>query len=717
MHAKLLIKLMTAMSLLSASGCDAPIPFGRLVDLSDREGAISEPSSLLLRAPNSSAKRLGGDSTIPTATIEHDTRYVLAAHPHRTLATRIGVEMMAPDVGRFRRSIAGVFPDAENLLVNLRVLIFGEKEWQTLPPVLRPIEELRIDGMLDLVLDLELDLEGVSEDAIVHLWVDAYQAPPVGGTRYQTPPRLIPPGSRIEFAIGILDAAVLQGPVRFDLSSCEEEVCESIFSEIIDPELPDRAGWQERSVSLSPVWGKTRVLQFEATPIQPDAMSLPVWANPSVVTSPEARKRPNVILLSIDTLRRDSLGVYGYERDTSPFIDQHLGANGAVFEDFISEAATTESSHMSLFTSLPGLVHGVTSYERKLAVPVMTLAEAFREQGFDTAAFTEAGPMSGRLGFDIGFERWKENPNLHFLFPGGQVERVFAQGWDWISQRRDRPFFLFLHTFQVHHPLAPPRRYREYFDEDEDERSEREEDKAKYDREIRYVDDQLTKLWTKLEDRGLTQNTILVVLSDHGDEFWEHGERGHASLPYEEVLSVPLIMIGPGIAKGLRSQRPLHHIDLMPTLLDLAGLPIPGHVLGTNFADAARGLTSQADSVSEPRVRTSASWTIPTEFQPPAFAIRQENFKVIRFEMGGATIFKCFDLEKDPGEERNLCRDGRPNEEASELSLSLDAYQSAMEALRISLAGEILDDVEIEIEKVSLPPEVEAQLRALGYIQ
>jgi arylsulfatase A-like enzyme len=710
MRSNVLLNLIVVASLSTGLACDAPTPFGRLVDPSDREGAVSLPDSLLVLAPDSPAKRLRGASTLPTATIDHDTRPVLATHARQTLATRIGVAMTEPDVAHYRRSVAGLFPEAENLLVNLRVFIFGTRDWQTLPPVLRPIEELGDDRMLDL----ELDLEGVAEGTTVHLWADAYQAPPIGGTSYQSVPHLIPQGSRIEFAFGVLEAALLQGPVRFDLSACEEDGCVPIFSEVYDPELKDRSGWQDRSVSLSAVWGEVRSLKFDATPIRPEAMSLPVWANPSVVTVPEAMGRPNVILLSIDTLRRDSLSAYGYERETSPFIDQHLAANGAVFENFISEAATTEVSHMSLFTSLPALVHGVTDFDRKLAVPVMPLAEAFRESGYDTAAFTEGGPMIQRLGFNIGFDRWRENPNIHFLFPGGQVERVFGQGWDWLSRRRDRPFFLFLHTFQVHHPLSPPLEYLEYFIDDDVELSEEALDKARYDQEIRYVDDQLAKLWTQLENRGLAKNTILVLLSDHGDEFWEHGERGHGNLPYEEVLSVPLIMIGPTIAKGLRSQRPLHHIDLMPTLLDLAGIPIPEHALGTNFGDVARGLNVEVDSTAGPRIRTSAAWAIPDEFQPPAFAIRRENFKVIRYEKGRATLFKCFELEQDPAEEKNLCRMG-PNEEALELSLSLDAYQSAMEALRTSLAGEIPDDA--EIEKVPLPPEVEAQLRALGYIQ
>ncbi len=710
MHPKSSLLLILMIVSVFDLGCEQPRPFDRLVDLSQREGARSGPDGLWLRAPERASNREGGASVLPTATIGHDTRYVLAAHPHQVIANRAGLRVDEDGVAVFRKSMDAFFPGAENLLINSRLFAIGEKDWQTRPPVLRSLEE----GEGEQTLDLELTLNDVPPSSIIHVWIDAYQTPPAGGTRYVTSSRPIPAGSRLEFAFGIMEAARLQGPVRFTISACGRNDCELFFSEVLDPTETERSPWQERNVSLSADWGKTRSLKFEAVPERAEAMSLPVWADPRVVSEPPVQTRPNVILLSIDTLRRDHLSVYGYPRETSPFINHVLAAKGVVFENFIAEAATTEVSHMSLFTSLPALVHGVTYFDQTLAVPVMTLAEAFRDQGFDTAAFTEAGPLDPRLGFDIGFDRWKENPNIHFFFPSGQVERVFAQGWDWIVQRGNRPFFLFLHTFQVHHPLSPPLAYREFFLDDEIEKSEEHIQIARYDQEIRFVDDQMALFWTKLEDRGLTQNTILVLVSDHGDEFWEHGERGHGALPYEEVLEIPLIVIGPEVAKGSRSQRPLHHIDLMPTILELANIPIPEHVLGTSFAGAVHGTDSGPRAATSDRVRTSAVWAVPDGISVPVFAIRDQRLKLMVYQEADETRLKCFDLGRDPDERADLCSDG-PTAEATQLLSHLETYKSKMEASRVALAGERPDGENGPTLPVS--PDQEARLRALGYVE
>ena len=710
-----IVLIVLTVSLLTLA-CDAPSPFDRLVDLSQREGAISSPDGMWLRATDTSATRDGGASVLPVATIDHDTRYVLAAHPHHVLASRKDLLVKEEGLTIFAKDRGELFPDAESLLIRMRIFVFGDLDWRIQPPLIHPLEKLGEDPLIKI----DFFLDDVAKGNIIHAWIDAYQTPPPGGTRYVTAARPIPEYASLEFSYGILEAAAFQGPVEFEISACDGDVCESLFSDVFDPEQEARSAWQDRRISLSPVWGQTRSLMFEAVPVNAEAQSLPVWGNPRVVVTPEATTRPNVILLSIDTLRRDHLSVYGYPRETAPFLNERLAPGGAVFENMISEAATTEVSHMSLFSSLPALVHGVTAYDFKLAVPVELLGESFRQNDFDTAAFTEAGPLDPRLGFAIGFDRWKENPNIHFLFPSGQVERVLSQGWDWIVQRHERPFFLFLHTFQVHHPLSPPYPYRQFFVEDladGGERSEEEEQVARYDREIRYVDDQLALFWQKLEDSGLAKNTILVIVSDHGDEFWEHGERGHASLPYEEVLQVPFIVIGPKIKAGLRSQRPLHHIDVMPTILDLVGLPIPEDVLGTSFADSARGLDSQPETVSTSRLRTSASWAVPKGVSRPAFAIRDQKLKVIRYEEDGEAKRKCFDLENDPDEKADLCLAG-PTEAVLQLLARFETYESEMNAVKLALAPPAsAGESDNEPETVPVSPDQEEQLRALGYVE
>ncbi len=639
----------------------------RLVDPELRPAGASTPATLVTADSLSFATQTSPTAAIPSATIADDTRYVLAGHERAVLAYLARITPAAPDRISTRLDVGGAFRGAKQVVLVASAQLEEKGEWKKLPSVLRPIES--IDGRR--VTTLNIRLPGARPGSEVLLTTLAYRPVGQAKTSYLTPELEIPAGAELEFAMGILEPALSQGAVRFEVDACRSDRCEPLFAETLDPARQGEAGWHDRRISLQDIADARRAFRFTAEQLSAGNFSLPVWANPTVLARAVRRERPpNIILLSIDTLRSDHLDVYGYRRATAPFLRTRLAAEGIVFENLVAEAATTDPSHMTMFTSLPALVHGVHSGLNKLQVPVVTLAEVLRNHGFRTAAFTENGPLAHNRGFAIGFDEYTENKSAHPLQPSGQVAHTFSQARRWLERKADQPFFLFLHTFQVHAPYAPPAAYRRYFAEPTDPDPDRQPESADaqklglvadYDREIRYVDDELAALDAWLEGRGLGRNTVWFVLSDHGEQFYEHGSLGHGTLPYEEVLRVPLIAHGPGVVSGVRSSAPLQHVDLMPTILDLVGSPAPRHLQGTSFLAL---LSGNIDRWVDPeRPRFSVSWVLPPGLTPPAFSVRLAGRKLIQYRKAGQERLAYYDLSRDPHERRDLLPEHRAEAE------------------------------------------------------
>jgi hypothetical protein len=706
-------RLLPALGLLLAGGCggDAPprlAPVHRLVEPAFRSGARVAPADLLVRDTATFPSQASPAAQIPRATIDDDTRHVLAGFERGSLAYLTPVR--AGDAGRLTAALPvgdAAFPGARELVVVAHLRRRGSETWQEPPAVLARLAATGAGGRA-VALDVSAGFAGEAE-----LNALALRAPGAT-TLYEAPALPIPPGARLELALGVLAPAAAQGPVRFTLEACAGERCEALLAEIVDPAAPGGRTWQERSVDLAAFAGRAPALRFRTEHLTGGgAFSLPVWGDPVVLAPPPAPDpRPNLVLLSIDTLRRDHLDVYGYARETAPFLRDGLAAGGTVFDGLVAEAATTDPSHMTMFTSLPAQVHGVTRHLEALDVPVTTLAEALRAHGYRTAAITEDGPLAHDRGFAIGFEAYRENKSPSVILPAGRVEDTFRQARAWLDRNGDRPFFLFLHTFQVHAPYAPPAAYRAFFTEDAPAALPVEQRRAiaDYDREIRYVDDQLAALVRHADARGRDRDTIWIVLSDHGEEFWEHGSLGHGALPYEEVLGVPLIVRGPGVARGAWRGAPLHHLDLMPTLLELAGAPVPPEAQGRSFAPLLReGAPDPGPAALRPLV--SAAWMLPAPLEPPAFAVRLGPDKLIRWK-SPITIGweeRRVDLSADPGEQRP-----RPGALPA-LAEALAGHAQGVRAVREALAARLGDGR--PTPPVRLDPERERTLRALGYIE
>lgn len=435
---------------------------------------------------------------------------------------------------------------------------------------------------------------------------------------------------------------------------------------------------------------------------------------------------PNVILISLDTLRADHLDPYGYGRKTSPRIGA-LAEDGLVFEQVYSQSPKTAPSHMSILTGLFPESHGIQNLSesqenRRLSDSIPTLATVLLDEGYSTYGVTGGGHMVANLGFDQGFES--------FVDQGGG-EQIFFNASDAIAEHGENPYFLFVHTYQIHDPYTPPPKYRkmwgdpdydgkiigdhaelkeisgdnwadwhrEYWDRvDRESAADVAHLEGLYDAGIRYTDDLVGRFLDRLEERGQLRNTIVIVLSDHGEEFLEHGRFLHDSM-YQEVLHVPLVIHLPESLRAERTAQGVRRVgdtvrlvDVLPTVLDLVGADVPAHVQGVSLLELFEG----GERVERPVV---SHWP---EFD--RFAYRREDWKLVQDERNGAP--QLFDLSLDPNEvlDRSLARPDLLAEIVTEF-----------EGLRAHHRGTF---VKFEPGAVSeLSDENRAELQALGYLE
>jgi len=680
----------------------------------------------------------------PFVVLDEEQRDVLFAFPFADLV----LEQVQWDRERGAVHALAVLPPdvavSSRLEVQLRVA--GPKGGRSLPS--RIVEVSRDDFALRRVAiafeDASLRAEGGT------LRLKARALPQAALISHTTGEVAIPQRATLELGFGlassVAEGAENQEPTLFFASVCAEDRCQRVFEEAVVPQA-GAAKWIDRGVSLREHAGRRVTLRLEASRSVPErANGLPVWAVPTIYTErARAEGETSLLLISLDTLRADHLGAYGYRRDTSPFIDREIAARGTLFERCISAATTTGPSHMSMFTGLAPTVHGVygSSYFRALADGVPTLAGVLLGQGFETAAVTENAAMGAYRGFNRGFSSYYENKRRELRGAAGHIENTLARSLAWLERNRAKRFFLFVHTYQVHAPFTPPPAFRKLFEGDGlDGRRARLLPKKwhpiQYDREIRYTDRSLEGFFTQAEARGLLENTIVVLLSDHGEEFGEHGAFGHGPGVHDEVLRVPLIVRGPGIAAGRRIGKPVSLVDLMATVLDLARVDAkdaPGH----SFADDARvGVAPDAPANSRPvfsEARAGKGIFLTKRHGPrgarvevPVHAIRSGGRKLIRnpgpphpSEAQAAApgkseaegpVYRYFDLTADPGEWRN--RWDPAVEEAARLHDLLEQHIAEVEAAR----SVVEDAVHTE---TGIPGVLDAdrreKLEALGYLE
>jgi arylsulfatase A-like enzyme len=379
----------------------------------------------------------------------------------------------------------------------------------------------------------------------------------------------------------------------------------------------------------------------------------------------------NVVLISIDSLRADHLGAYGYGRDTSPAIDA-LAKDGVLFRNSSSTSSWTLPSHMSLLTGRSLLGHGVVFDDRRLPASVATVAERFQEGGYETHAIVSAPYVHSRYGFAKGFDDYDDR-TIYFETNEDSYRSVTAPllietANAYVARKRDKPFFLFLHFWDVHYDYAPGPPYDRMFDPDYAGKvdgnnfyfdpairagmDQRDLDHllALYDGEIRLVDDHIARLRTELARLGLADKTIFAIVSDHGDEFFEHGNKGHHRTLYDEVIRTPFVLHVPGAKPGAGVVADEVSLpDVGPTLLGLTGA---GRLEGAEGRDYS-GLYTGAPLPAPQAVHAELYRTGTRNVQVASIDARR---KVIHhFQRRSLEVY---DLGEDPSEQTPLAEQG-----------------------------------------------------------
>ena len=436
--------------------------------------------------------------------------------------------------------------------------------------------------------------------------------------------------------------------------------------------------------------------------------------------------RPNIVLITLCTFRYTHMGAGGYNRPTTPFLDS-LAGGGVFFENAVSASSWTKPSVASILTGLTPNVHGMTdmsgdreiiggqySPKRVLAEEIVTLAECLRDAGYATAARVNNVQAGDFFQMTQGFD---DAVTSHRMDTAAMLSDLAG----WLARiDRGKPFFFFLLTRDAHIPYDPKYEYFQRFNRspkaisqdeyaryarhlNEEARNTVEAGKPAsqelrrrwidlYDAELAQLDDALKRIPAILDETGRATNTVIVVIADHGERFFEHGRIGHAMFLDEPVIHVPLILHGPNIPAGRRIKNVVRSIDLYPTLAALAGGKPPDVLQGCNLLPLVLG-----DSAGFEPLTAFAS------FQGVEHVVRDGPYKFNHKPNGRRELF---DLRRDPLELRDVAAD-QPDV-AQRLEQRLAQWLHEEERLRQVVA---------EAPTRELTPEVIEQLRALGYVR
>jgi arylsulfatase A-like enzyme len=424
-------------------------------------------------------------------------------------------------------------------------------------------------------------------------------------------------------------------------------------------------------------------------------------SEPVLVTSAdEPQEIRNVILVSLDTLRADHMSCYGYKSVTSPFLDRFAEENVFV-ETGIAPSNWTLPSHVSMFSSLYPSTHGIGSMSQSVR-KVEMLACILKKEGFSTKAITDGGLMAATFGFCTGFDSYEDHNHAGF-------GTIMPAAKNWLRNQAGEPFFLFLHTYDTHSPYNPPKRFLDRFEQPDgvspellkappDRRLPHPLDSAQsakdlkyvtnmYDGCIMHVDEEMEGLFTLLEELGYWENTMVIVTSDHGEEFMEHGRMGHGNQLYEESIRVPLLMRVPGV-RGKKITSVAQILDIPPTIVDYLGIDSNSSFQGESLMGLWNETVPKARTAYSEMEDLVARRTIGEKF-------------ICNLKNGHEQIY---DLINDPTEAHNLVAE--ETERCQRLTEDVVSYRKENESLRDSDAAGSAD----------VSGELADELRALGYL-
>lgn len=432
-------------------------------------------------------------------------------------------------------------------------------------------------------------------------------------------------------------------------------------------------------------------------------------------------RRPNILLISIDSMGAKHLGCYGYGRPTTPFIDQ-LAGSGVLFDNVITQANWTKPALASMLTGLGPAIHktdsrgeggdrvdGIAAQQANvLAERFRTVAQEFRDFGYYTAGFSDGGYAHSFFGFSRGFEQYDNE--------GGGITSCGYRLLRSMLEHSDQPFFGFIHAWDSHFPYMDRPPYNSMFGKqrcnivldsatriaiNEGRRPISDEEvqflRNLFDGAVRYVDDQLRALFAELKQLGLLENTIVAITADHGEAFCEHGVIEHTECIYQEVLRVPLVMVGPGLPKGLRIPSQVRTIDIAPTLLTFGSISPQAQMQGTSLDPWIRGFASH-DLIA----------VTETERGGRQLAISDGRAKLI-FKYGQDKR-ELYAIDADPAELHDLY--GKNDFDRARLEDELKNWEREVSSLR-----DAQEAVAVGVDSKEMSPEVVQRLQDLGYLE
>jgi arylsulfatase A-like enzyme/Tfp pilus assembly protein PilF len=423
-------------------------------------------------------------------------------------------------------------------------------------------------------------------------------------------------------------------------------------------------------------------------------------ALPAAAQTP-AKPALNVVLITIDTLRADHVGCYGYKQIKTPNIDG-LAADGARFERAFAVVPVTLPSHTTMLTGTYPMLSGMHDFSGNKLSPLQpTLASVLKQAGYQTGAVIAAAVLDSRFGLNQGFDFYYDHFDFNRLDEANldQMERpgnvVADVALDWLAKNSQKKFFLWMHLYDPHFPYRPPEPYsREYAAQP-------------YDGEIAFADEQVGRLLRFLKEKGIYRNTVIVLCGDHGESLGEHGEKTHGFFIYNATMHVPLIIRLPENAAARVVADPVSLVDLMPTVLGAVGLEIPSQVQGRSLLPQLRDLRDHDDLHGDDLHHDDQAGRDRVLYGETYLPRLHFNWSELRgsestkYHFIDAPRPELYDLAKDPGEVRNLFTEKK----------------AVSEEMRAKLAGMIRDySAGKELaEKTGLDPDLMERLKALGY--
>jgi arylsulfatase A-like enzyme len=551
----------------------------------------------------------------------------------------------------------------------------------------------------------------------------------------------LPEECYLDFGYGALEESLENGSdkTRFRIELEHKNRSETLFSKDFKPSKK-RLIINER-IDMLPYGGEEVKIMFTTEPASEQKRkgtlvnnSYAVWVNP-ILYQPPKEKETNFILLSLDTLRPDHLGCYGYSRMTSPNLDK-LSEDSVLFENTFSTTSWTLPAHVSMITSLNTPHHRVINSRQRIPASSLTLADFLRGKNFICTAFTGGGFLSTKYGFSKGFDSYQEmrKKGRDDSFRLNEAESLKDRISEWLDKNHDKKFFLFLHTYQPHSPYANQSDFGKMFlaegakwhmiteDEIIGEKGQvntvlSEEEKENlislYDGEIRYTDECLIQsLVKKLKELDIYDNTVIVITSDHGEEFYEHESWFHGVSLYNESIKIPLIIKFPhSLYKGRRVKEIARIVDIMPTILEMAGIKTSSSE--TDGKSLLRIIKSK-----EKKARNFYSDLTINKFKddlPSIFSTNRNHYKLILNKVINSPYIKrtvknvedkkieLYNIEFDRYEMRNVAAAYNYRNLCAELIERLEEYY---EKLKTTTA-----------ETLEIDEELRRSLKALGYIR